>query len=74
MTLAAPMTAFAVKRCPECSAPNPVANRRCSTCKQIIGAPDKNGIARRPVAWGNYVKAFLWSGILSCFVWWAFLK
>jgi len=74
MTYAPSATALAVKRCPECSAPNPVANRRCSTCKQVLGPPDKNGIARRPVAWSNYIKASIWGAALIWFMWWAFLK
>lgn len=74
MNTAAPITALAVKRCPECSSPNPIANRRCTTCQQVLGPPDKYGIARRPVAWGNYFKALFWIGALSWYAWWAFLK
>jgi hypothetical protein len=74
MNTAVPTTALALKRCPECSAPNPVANRRCAACQQVLGPPDKNGIARRPVAWGSYFKALFWTGALSWYAWWAFLK
>lgn len=74
MTQASPALTHALKRCPECSAPNPVANQRCTSCNQVLGSPDKNGIARRPVSWVNYIKAIFWMGIFTSFMWWAFFK
>ena len=65
---------FASKKCPHCSIYLPVNVTRCTSCKQKVGAPDKYGIAKKPVDIKAYVVAILAIAGLGYYIWWAFLK
>ena len=64
---------FSSKKCPFCSIYLPVHVRRCTSCHEKVGAPDKYGIAKKPVDIKAYVVAAAAIGVFALYIWWAFL-
>ena len=60
------------KKCPYCHVRLKAEDIRCHGCKNKIGPPDENGIAKKPTDWWSYILAILSCGGFAYFVYWLF--
>jgi len=60
------------KRCPYCSTILALSEKVCPGCKNKIGDPDKEGIAKIPGRWKSYVYFLIAFAIAAGYFYWAF--
>jgi hypothetical protein len=60
------------KKCPYCSVTIQIDATQCFSCKNKVGAPNKYGIAEKPINWVGNIMAVIACGAFLYYMYWLF--